>query len=84
MDPDPYEIIYRGQPALTAAQLARRIGRSVQTTRRAIDRLVAAGAIQAHPEQLDGRTPTYPAAELLAAFSARPGRGANLRDRGTS
>ena len=63
-----------GRLALTIGQAAQRKGVEPATMRQAIRRmnLQPVGS-------LDGRTDLYAAADLDAAWSTRPGKGANLR-----
>lgn len=76
MDHDPVEIVYQPEggepvPAITIARLAAIRGWTTSAAQMA----VARSGVQPLPVRLDGRTPLYPRAELLAALDERPGRG---------
>jgi len=68
-------ITYEGKLVLTTTQAAARYGMTVPTMRKTLSRL----ALDQVPDELDGRTPLYYAAELDGAMKARPGKGANFR-----
>ncbi|HET8640560.1 MAG TPA: hypothetical protein VFM37_01415 [Pseudonocardiaceae bacterium] len=70
------KILVDGRLALTTAMLAAEFGLSPQAIRMAIMRLGIEPV-----DEIDARTPLYPAVATRAKLRARPGRGANLRKR---
>jgi hypothetical protein len=72
--------MYDGKLALTTAQAATRYDLDVATMRKAIQRLVTEGKIEALPEPLDGRTPLYLASDIDKAMKNRPGKGVRPRE----
>jgi hypothetical protein len=71
-------ITYDGKLVLTTAQAAQRYGVTLPTMRKTLSRL----ALDQVPDELDGRTPLYFAADLDQAMKTRPGKGANFRRSG--
>jgi hypothetical protein len=77
------EIRYKGRPAISAPLAARRYRLGLDTMRKALSRLRAAGVVEPLPEGLDERTDLYDLDHLDKAMQERPGKGANLRGRST-